>query len=350
MHFLLCCLPCADPSSQQRPADRQPSAAVTAEGTFAAAPPVLRSSFGSWWSQNVASSGTAAALQEQSASGPGYPSVNASAAGAGSGQGQGEQPSQHGPRLSSSQSFGLGIHDSAASAGGSAHGVTQGRESLGGVADLRDSSQGLGASPNIVGGLSFSQGGGPMRASVDQSDTSSVSSVSVSGVAATPGSVSAVDQSGMPVTVAGSTSSLGGLSGATSGAVSTPGPVWEAGGGPAAPPGGFLANWSTGSGDASNPSGSGGASGLSGLAGLHLSAYYASRPSATGLLGGQRGLGVAAALREEAGWLSGPGGIGRNSPRPTREPPSPVLRGLVTRPELALCLLTEVRPGLQLVC
>jgi hypothetical protein len=84
------------------------------------------------------------------------------------------------------------------------------------------------------------------------------------------------------------------------------------------------------------------AAGPAGVSGLNLSSYFGSRPTATGLLSGHRGSGVAAALREEAAWLSGAGGIGRNSPRPTREPPSPALRGLVTRPELALCLLTEV--------
>lgn len=332
----------------QRPAHRRVSGSGgAAEGSFAAAPPALRSSFGSWWTQNVASSATVPTQQGAT----GYPTVSGATALTSSGLAQGDQAAQQGPRLSSSLSSSLGIHDSAASAGGSAHGVAQGRESGGGAPDLRDSNQGAPSlSAGVLRAASGSQGGAPtMRASVDQSDTSSVSSVSVSGAAATPGSMSGFDQSGMPAAAAGSSSSLGGLSGTASGAVSTPGPAWEGGAGAAAvsssyPTPGFLANWSSGGGTGASSgvgSGSGGASGIAGIAGLNLSSYYASRPAATGLLSGHRG--SAAALREEAAWLAGAGGIGCNSPRPTREPPSPALRGLVTRPELALCLLTEVR-------
>jgi hypothetical protein len=268
---------------------------------------------------------------------------------ASSGLGQGDQAAQQAPRLSSSLSSSLGIHDSAASAGGSAHGVGQGRESGGGIPDLRDINPGPSLSASALRAASGSQGGAPtMRASVDQSDTSSVSSVSVSGAAATPGSMTGFDQAGMPAAAAGSSSSLGGLSGTASGAVSTPGPAWEGAATVSSsyPTPGFLANWSSGGGTGTSSgvvSGSGGASGIAGIAGLNLTSYYASRPTATWLLSGHRGSGVAAALREEAVWLAGAGGIGRNSPRPTREPPSPMLRGLVTRPELALCLLTEVR-------
>jgi hypothetical protein len=65
-------------------------------------------------------------------------------------------------------------------------------------------------------------------------------------------------------------------------------------------------------------------------------------------------------VSDDGGWgASAPasaaaGGIGdrarRGSRQVTREPPSPVLRGLVTRPELALCLLTEVGAVLASAC
>ena len=254
-----------------------------------------------------------------------------------------QQQGPSGLRLSSSLSSGLNVvQDSAASAGGSGLGSSHPRDSIGGAEDLRDSSQGTSFGLGSGAAAALSQGGAVnLRSSItDQSDASSVSSVSVSGH--TQGSLSGAEQQGMPVTVASSSASLGGLTAVTPGAgagFSTP-----SGAGPragAAPGPGFLANWS--SGGALNPAagsapGFGGGSEQLGAAGLNLSAYYASRPTAPGLLGGHRGSGVAAALREDAAW-----GIGRNSPRATREPSSPVLRGLVTRPELALCLLTEVR-------
>jgi hypothetical protein len=256
-------------------------------------------------------------------------------------------------------SAGLGFADSAASAGGSSHAYAAGnvRASTGGMPDLRDSNQGLSMTSAGQGGSSLwgQEGAANMRASAasatDQSETSSVSSVSVSGQ--TPRSTE--QQQGMPVAVAGSSSSLGGL-GMDAPSISSSaamGPsTWEGGMG-ATPVSAsqqgpsFRANWSAGGAPVLSLAGSGsglvGAGGPPGLSGLNLATYYASRPAASGLLAGQRGSGVGGVLREEAAWLSAAGGIGRNSPRPTREPPSPVLRGLVTRPELALCLLTEVR-------
>jgi hypothetical protein len=336
---------CADPVTPQH----HKPAVAPAEGTLDAATPALRLSLGSWWSQNVVNNATAAAAAGQQAStGQAYPSVSTSASASVSGQpqsgvlGPGEQQVQSNVRLSSSLSSGLNIPDSAASLGGSTHGHSQARDSIGGLEELRDSSQGMG----LAGAAALSQGGAPnLRGSVtDQSDASSVSSISASGQA--PGSVTGSEQTGMPAAVAGSSTSLGGLTGISASSTTPFGGSGPRGGavGPSAASGsyagtGFLANWS--SGGAANPaaagtSGFGGSSDL-GAAGLKLSLYYGSKRTATGLLGGQRGSGVAAALREEAAW-----GIGRNSPRPTREPPSPVLRGLVTRPELALCLLTEV--------
>lgn len=336
----------ADPVTPQQ---RTPAVA-SAESTLDAATPALRLSLGSWWSQNVVNNAAAtAAAGQQASTAPAYPSVSTSATASVSGQpqsgvlGPGEQQVQSNLRLSSSLSSGLNIADSVASLGGSTHGHSQPRDSIGGLEELRDSSQGMG----LAGAAALSQGGAPnLRSSVtDQSDASSVSSISASGQA--PGSVSGSEQTGMPAAVAGSSTSLGGLAGVS---VSSTTPVGGSGprggaGGLAAASGsyagpGFLANWS--SGGAANPAAAAGSSGFGGsselgAAGLNLSLYYGSKPTPTGLLGGQRGSGVAAALREEVAW-----GIGRNSPRPTREPPSPVLRGLVTRPELALCLLTEV--------
>jgi hypothetical protein len=241
------------------------------------------------------------------------------------------------------------------------HAYAAGRASTGGMPDLRESNQGQSMTSACQGGSSLwgQDGAANMRASAasatDHSDTSSVSSMSVSGQTprSTPGGVD--QQQGMPVAVAGSSSSLGGLGmdapSVSSSAVLGPS-TWD--GGMSALPvstsqqgPSFRANWSAGGVPVLSLAGSGsglmGAGGPNGIAGLNLATYYASRPATSGLLAGQRGSGVGGVLREEAAWLSAAGGIGRNSPRPTREPPSPVLRGLVTRPELALCLLTEVR-------
>lgn len=348
----------AAPPSIQYAGDQQPFVACVSGSSLGAAPPALRSSFGSWWSQNVATSSAAAA--QPAGQGSSYPSVSGLAAVSGSGQSQidgslsGEQaPQQQGMRLSSSMSSGLAaVHDSAASTGGSAHGAGHTRDSSSGLVELRDSNQGLSASSGLLGACSASTGGaGNLRNSVtDQSDTSSVSSVSISGQ--TPGSMSGLDQQGGLATLAGSNSSLGGLAAAATAATgaSTPGAGWDGSNtataasssypGPAS-----MGQWSNGGGinpAASAPAGIISPAGGFSISELNLRSYYASRPAAQGLLGGARGHGAAAGLRDDAAWSSGVAGIGRNSPRPTREPPSPVLRGLVTRPELALCLLTEV--------
>jgi len=303
----------------------------------------------------VATSSAAAA--QQAGQGSSYPSVSGLAAVSGSGQSQldaslsGEQaPQQQGMRLSTSMSSGLAaVHDSAASTGGSTHGAGHTRDSSSGLVELRDSNQGLGASSGLLGACSASTGGaGNLRNSVtDQSDTSSVSSVSVSGQ--TPGSMSGLDQQGGLATLAGSNSSLGGLAAAATAAtgISTPGAGWDGSNAASSsyPGPAFMAQWSSGGAinpAASAPAGINSPAGGFSISELNLSSYYASRPAAQGLLGGGRGHGAAAGLRDDAAWSSGVAGIGRNSPRPTREPPSPVLRGLVTRPELALCLLTEV--------
>lgn len=163
-----------------------------------------------------------------------------------------------------------------------------------------------------------------VRASVTEQSDSSRSSLSVS--ASTPGAADPTAQAG-PATAA----SFG-----ASGPAGTPTGLLR----PAAagPPGGA----------ADEQAGAG-----SGASVFNLGSYYAGGAPA-GASGGREAAGPDVRLNGSRRSTStsvdvwqpaGRKGEGRGG---QREPPAPALRGLVTRPELALCLLTEVRGVLPL--
>lgn len=164
------------------------------------------------------------------------------------------------------------------------------------------------------------------RSAADASDSSR------SSLSLTPGQGS---------TTAGPGHDLGGQPGSSSSLSASTGSLTAAAPAAAGPPGTPPRPINVGArggnaGAASTELSSGGAP-----AGLDLSTYFGSSPAAAGPGGGGQGPGGGS-------WAAGSGRLPSGSRRATasqRLPGSPVLRGLVTRPELALCLLTEVWCG-----
>jgi hypothetical protein len=366
---------------------QQALAAAAGEPGGAASTPssesAFRASFGSLAAAGAASSST---LPASAFSAAGYPSLSGTATPGLSITGAAGAAASCAEQQQQQQQQALGQRGLRASA--NSLGLSRG--SSGAYGDLRDSghvpSSSVCNTPSGAQAAAAGIGSSLRRSFTDQSDVGSSIS-SVSGVAGMPGggpSASAVEPQaaaaaaggGLALAAAGATglgregstaSSLGsillGAAGGGQSASAAPGGVlgsitereWVAGGGSAG------AAAAARGGDA----GGGGGSGMAGFNAallcahdLDLSVYYAAQPhsgSATSQHGGrQAGAGAGGAggvpQREDGGmsWLAGAGGvmmIPHSSPRQTRdrEAATPALRGLVTRSELALCLLTEVR-------
>jgi hypothetical protein len=176
-------------------------------------------------------------------------------------------------------------------------------------------------------------GGNGQRASAaDQHSDSARSSLSITGQtnSSVTGDAAAQQAAATPAAAAGASSSNTLTA--------------EAAGGAAAAAGSISATLPR----AVNVHGSG-SNAAGGSSSFSLGSYYGLNSSCRDQ--GQTGQTVS----DDGGWgasaqAAAAGGLGdrgrRGSRQVTREPPSPVLRGLVTRPELALCLLTEVRASL----
>lgn len=196
----------------------------------------------------------------------------------------------------------------------------------GSFADLQEGSlQGFGGA---VGGGSLSGQVGPVsapRAATEQSD-STRSSLSITGQGSTAAGADGSGAGAAAAALSASTNLVAAAgAGAAAGSASATLPqAVNVGGGRA------------------GPSSSTEYTAAGGNGAFSLGSYYGTGLGPTNIREQRSGV-----LSDDGGWGTvGQAGLGDRGRRPsrqaTREPPSPVLRGLVTRPELALCLLTEV--------
>lgn len=310
--------------------------------TVVEAPGLLRSSASSWWAYSSTSSLGSAAATTPSAP---FPSSSGMGAATSVASSTGLLGSMLGP--SGSTHGGL-----AASFPPGPGGVAQyGSQGPSFSSDMMSSSRGMRLSStftsalgSMIGGTSSTPAAGAPLSGLPELCESSTTGMGQSNIRRSMTDHSDSTRSSLSISGQNSTTAIGGQDpGSTSpatGAVpasvvaltvtaATPRPINTKGG-----PAGVGTNGEFASNATSVPASSSN--------GFNLGSYFGTGPAgdanqAAAAAGGMPG------QDDPALWSSREADRRGGSPQPPKEPASPALRGLVTRPELALCLLTEVR-------
>lgn len=308
----------------------------------AEAPGLLRSSASSWWAYSSTSSLGSAAATTPSAPFPSSSGMVAAAGVASStgllGSVLGASGSTHGG-LAASFPPGPGAVPQYGS-----QGTSFTSDTVQSARGMRLSSTFTSALGNMIGGTSTTPPAGAPSSGLPELRESSTTGTGQSNIRRSMTDHSDSTRSSLSISGQNSSTALGGAAepGSTSPAaagaavglpsvVPLPRPINTKGGGTAgvATSGEFASSATAGAPASGNNS-------------FNLGSYFS-----TGQAGADAQIAAVAGVSaqdEPAGWSSSRETDRRGgSPQPPKEPASPALRGLVTRPELALCLLTEVR-------